>query len=313
MKKSGIQRLQTYLNGNGNNLVVDGIWGAKSKKAYLNTWKAAESADLKDIGFVEWECIKHASRHPKVTEYKKTFGGNFEDMKKYWEHFEVGNLQKNFIVGIGAGHSGVFGNEWKYPTAPSKMYRHNKLMHFGNTFYEGYENRVVSEMLIRELTKKGIQTVRLYDATIDTYPRMRADNFIEMLDAGYFGVAIDIHSNAIDGTTEQKENTQGSCIYTSIGENKSDQLSNYHYESWQNVFDSDMNIRQNKYDPSGDYEANFSFLKYADQGTPDCVAMLEEFGFFTSQQDAEFIINNRERRVEALVKTILKAKHNLFV
>ena len=293
MKKSGVQRLQTYLNGNGNNLVVDGIWGAKSKKAYLNTWKAATSAELKDIGFVEWECIKHASRHPKVT--------------------KVGNLQENFIVGIGAGHSGVFGNDWKYPTAPSKMYRHNKLMHFGNTFYEGYENRVVSEMLIRELTYKGIQTVRLYDATLDTMPGMRATNFIEMLDAGYFGVAIDLHSNAIDGTPEQKEITQGSCIYTSIGENKSDHLSNYHYESWKEVFSVFMNIRQNKYDPSGDYEANFSFLKYADQGTPDCVAMLEEFGFFTSQQDAEFIINNRERRVEALVRTILKAKHNLFV
>lgn len=140
MKKSGIQRLQTYLNGNGNNLVVDGIWGEKSKKAYLNTWKAAESAELKDIGFVEWECIKHASRHPKVT--------------------KVGNLQENFIVGIGAGHSGVFDNDWIYPTAPSKMYRHSKMMHYGNTFYEGYENRVVSEMLIRELTYKGIQTLR---------------------------------------------------------------------------------------------------------------------------------------------------------
>jgi hypothetical protein len=293
MKNSGIQRLQTYLNGNGNNLIVDGQWGAKSKKAYLLTWKDATSAELKDIGFVEWERIKHASRHPKVT--------------------KVGNLQENFIVGIGAGHSGVFGNDWIYPTAPSKMYRHNKLMHFGNTFYEGYENRVVSEMLIRELTYKGIQTVRLYDATLDTKPSMRALHFIEMLNAGYFGVAIDIHSNAIDGTPEQKENTQGSCIYTSIGENKSDQLSDYHYESWKEVFGFDMNIRANKYDPSGDYEANFSFLKYADQGTPDCIAMLEEFGFFTSQQDAEFIINNRERRVEALVRTILKAKHNLFV
>lgn len=293
MKKSGVKRLQTYLNGNGNNLVVDGIWGAKSKKAYLNTWKAAESAELKDIGFVEWECIKHASSHPKVT--------------------KVGNLQENFIVGIGAGHSGVFGNDWKYPTAPSKMYRHNKLMHFGNTFYEGYENRVVSEMLIRELTYKGIQAVRLYDIDIDMKPSLRGSKFIEMLDAGYFGVAIDLHSNAIDGTPVQKEITQGSCIYTSVGENKSDQLSNYHYESWKEVFTVFMNIRQNKYDSSGDYEANFSFLKYADQGTPDCVAMLEEFGFFTSQQDAEFIINNRKLRVEALVRTILKAKHNLFV
>ena len=160
-------------------------------------------------------------------------------------------------------------------------------------------------MLIRELTKKSIQAVRLYDPNFDIKPSDRAENFIEMLDAGYFGVAIDIHSNAIDGTLEQKEKTQGSCIYTSIGENKSDQLSKFHYESWKKVFKDDMNIRQNKYDTSGDYEANFLFLKYADQGTPDCLVMLEEFGFFTSQQDAEFIINNRERRVEAVSYTHL--------
>ena len=59
----------------------------------------------------------------------------------------------------------------------------------------------VAEMLIDELTKLNIRTVRLHDPVSDTSPSERGRKVRKYLKAGYYGVAIDLHSNAIDPTT----------------------------------------------------------------------------------------------------------------
>ena len=182
-------------------------------------------------------------------------------------------------------------------------------MYYGNTFFEGYENRIVAEMLIDTLNRFGINTVRLYNVVSDTAPSERGKLVREYLKVGYHGVAIDLHSNAING--DKKESTRGCLSFSTKGENGSDVLNSYLYDEWVRTFGDEW-VRECNWDVSGDYEANFAFLRHADLGTPDCLAILEEFGFFTSEADATFIIKNRKLRVQCLVNAIMKAKNNLF-
>ena len=209
-----------------------------------------------------------------------------------YPHIKQNNTD-GFTVFVGAGHSGV-DEFWKYQTAPSKMWKHSAQLHYGNTFFEGYENRIVAEMLIDELTKLNIRTVRLHDPVSDTSPSERGRKVRKYLKAGYYGVAIDLHSNAIDPRTTTRD-VKGCLSFSTRGENGSDKFNSYLYEEWLKYFDENW-VKECNWDVSGDYEANFAFLREADLGTPDCVAILEEFGFFTSLEDATFIMQPRDKR-----------------
>ena len=116
-------------------------------------------------------------------------------------------------------------------------------------------------------------------------------------------------------TQPQHQRCKGvACLSPLSGENGSDKFNSFLYEEWLKYFDERW-VKECNWDVSGDYEANFAFLREADLGTPDCVAILEEFGFFTSLRTMpNFIIQpeTRQKRVKALVGAITKAHAQLF-
>ena len=263
VSKEGVKFVQSMLNiATGAGLFVDGIAGPRTERAYKST----------GLNYFELK-----------QEYLVKSGLGIID----------GNNQE-YAVFIGAGHSGIDPITNKYPTAPAKMYKHENIQaHKSGVFYEGHENRIIAEMLIKELNEVGINAIRLYHPYKDTSPRERANMYTQYIKRGYYGPAIDLHSNAIDTRNKslnEIEKVRGGTIFTSKAETISDILANIYIES----------SSFKNWTWSRDFEQNFSFLKYADLGTPDTAAILEEFGFFTSSIDTEFIINNRQIRVEDL-------------
>ncbi len=251
------------------NLVVDGILGPKTLNAFGNK----NYFDLKE-------------------KYLKNFDHSFND---------------KFTVLIGAGHGGYCNENKKYISAPSKMYKHSNITaHENGYFYEGHENRIIANMLKSQLTTYGFNNVFLHDPVNDTEPSKRGKTAAEYIKNGFYGVAIDLHSNAIDtnNTYQKLEQTQGGIIFT---------LNNYGYSN--EAAKKYIQLLKNKFGSwawDNPKYANFSFLKNADLGTPDIIAVLEEYGFFTSSVDTEHIINTRQQRVDNLLQFISECKNKLM-
>ena len=90
-----------------------------------------------------------------------------------------------FVVFVDAGHGGI-NDLWRYVTAGKQAYHEGTDLHQNGHYYEGYENRIVAEMFIEQMTKEGIQTIRTYHPVDDTPLSERTRLVNSYLKRGYF-------------------------------------------------------------------------------------------------------------------------------
>jgi len=214
-----------------------------------------------------------------------------------------------FVVFVDAGHGGC-NSAGTYTTKGKRAFHADKKLHQAGNYYEGYENRIVAEMFIDECTAAGIQTVRTYHPYKDIPLKERCDIVRDWLDRGYYGYLHSFHSNAIASTNSPAKmlSTRGFSVYTTTGQNQSDQIAEQHMQNVQ-LKVGDWKYRYQKTDGDSDYEANFYILRNTDlEFYAKFGAILEEFGFHTSAVDCEFIIEHRQHRAEAALMTAIWTK-----
>ena len=214
-----------------------------------------------------------------------------------------------FVVFVDAGHGGI-NDLGRYVTAGKQAYHEGTDLHQNGHYYEGYENRIVAEMFIEQMTKEGIQTIRTYHPVDDTPLSERTRLVNSYLKRGYFGYLMSFHSNAISSSNSKQklESTRGFCVFSTRGNTLSDKIAEKHFQTvLHNVKDWKLRT-QTRQDGDSDFEANFQILRQTDKNLKNFGAILEEWGFHTSKIDTEFIIDSRNLRVSCAVKTAKKVK-----
>jgi len=214
-----------------------------------------------------------------------------------------------FVVFVDAGHGGI-NDLGRYVTAGKQAYHEGTDLHQNGHYYEGYENRIVAEMFIEQMTKEGIQTIRTYHPVDDTPLSERTRLVNSYIKRGYFGYLHSFHSNAISSSNSKQklESTRGFCVFSTRGDTLSDKIAEKHFQTVLTTVE-DWNLRtQTRQDGDSDFEANFQILRQTDKNLKNFGAILEEWGFHTSKIDTEFIIDSRNLRVSCAVKTAKKVK-----
>ena len=214
-----------------------------------------------------------------------------------------------FVVFVDAGHGGI-NDLGRYVTAGKQAYHEGTDLHQNGHYYEGYENRIVAEMFIEEMTKEGIQTIRTYHPVDDTPLSERTRLVNSYLKRGYFGYLMSFHSNAISSSNskEKLESTRGFCVFSTRGNTLSDKIAEKHFQTVLHNVENWKLRTQTRQDGDSDFEANFQILRQTDKNLKNYGAILEEWGFHTSRIDTEFIIDSRNLRVSCAVKTAKKVK-----
>jgi N-acetylmuramoyl-L-alanine amidase len=261
-----IKKLQKALFQAGFNVKIDGINGKNTTSA-LNAY-----------------CEQLSKSKVELLKYLNVQFDNFNINKK--------------VVFVDAGHGGI--NEKGEYTTNGKFAKHTIELHTKSGYYfEGHENRIAAEKFISLLIAEGIEFVRLYDPFKDVSLRERKELLNRYLNLGFDGFLISFHSNAIEGTKQKKDSTKGLSVWTSKGQDESDKLADLHVQNLQNCCANFKMMRQNWTDNDDDYEANFSILRVP------VPAILEEFGFHSSEPEVAEIIKeeNRNNRAKAALLT----------
>ncbi len=291
-KGKKVKELQNKLNKILNtNISVDGDFGMNTEVIVRQFQKKYKLKEDGVVGNYTWKQIE--------LQYNKKEDTSLMTFDK-----------DRFVVFVDAGHGGI-DDAGNYTTSGKRAFHAGIKLHRNGHYYEGYENRVVSEMFIEKCTKSGIQIVRTYHPYKDTPLSKRCDIIKGWLDRGYYGYLHSFHSNAIASSNSPAKmlGTIGFSVYTTTGQNLSDKIADAHMQNVQ-LKVGDWKYRyQDKDDMDSDYEANFYILRNTDLiFYPKFGAILEEFGFHTSAVDCQFIIEKRQQRVEAALITALWTK-----
>lgn len=226
--------------------------------------------------------------------------------------------KRRFVVFVDAGHGGI-NEKGTYVTPGKRAYHKGEAMHERGHYYEGFENRLIAEAFIEACTDVGIMCVRTYHPYKDTSLSDRSEIIRSWLRRGYYGYLHSIHSNAISvskNTPEKLDATRGFMVFSTRGNNFSDEIATQHFNHVQTIIGpDDWRYRtQDSQDGDEDYEVNFQILRETDLNEFNWFgAILEEWGFHTSKTDAQFIIDpkNREKRVAAALATAKWVKEKL--
>lgn len=290
-----VKNLQTKLNKVvGVNLVVDGVFGIDTF-LIVNRFQMTNNLVVDGIvGRKTSEVLNNQYILALESTSLSTFGSD------------------RFVVFVDAGHGGV-DDSGKYTTPGKRAYHSGTELHDTGNYYEGYENRIVAEMFIEQLTRIGIQTIRTYHPTKDTSLSERTRLINAYLKRGYYGYLHSFHSNAISSsnTPSKLEQTRGFMVFSTRGDTLSDEIATAHF---QNVhkYVNDWKLRtQKREDGDEDFESNFQILRQTDKDLNRFGAILEEWGFHTSREDCEFIISSRDIRVKCAVETAKFVKNKL--
>lgn len=222
-----------------------------------------------------------------------------------------------FVVFVDAGHGGV-DEDGNYVTVGKRAYHEDIELHDNGNYYEGYENRLIAEEFIEQCSNVGIMCIRLYHPYKDISLAERTEIVRSWLKRGYYGYLYSIHSNAISekNTIEKINNTCGFMVFSTIGNNFSDEITTQHFRNVKNIVGADNWVyrTQTRKDKDEDFEVDFQVLRETDLEIFDFFgAILEEWGFHTSKKDAEFITRTdiRYKRVAAALATAKWVKSKL--
>lgn len=223
--------------------------------------------------------------------------------------------EKRFVVFVDAGHGGI-DDKGSYTTLGKRAYHKGHGLHERGHYYEGYENRVVAEAFIEACTDAGIMCVRTYHPYKDTSLSARTELVRSYLRRGYYGYLHSFHSNAIasSNTPRKLEATKGYMVFNTRGNNFSDEIATQHFKHVkEEVGEDQWNYRTQKYsDGDVDFEVNFQMLRETDLAEfKQFGSILDEWGFHTSAADTQFIIDTREQRVKACLRTAQWVKQEL--
>jgi len=207
----------------------------------------------------------------------------------FWAALEATyNKCPKFVIITDAGHGGIHPETKQYMTPPEngKRYTHKGArLHFGaDTFYEGYENRILANAFEKEMEKYGVLVHPCYHPYLDWWGTnsnsqelARRANFAEpYLKRGFVGYYHSFHSNAIGKkvknkagevirirTQEEIDQTQGGIVFTAPGVTLSDIVSTYLIEEWKKEIGDEWVWNKNE-NPDGD-EANTTESDYEDK------------------------------------------------
>ena len=213
-----------------------------------------------------------------------------------------------FAVFVDAGHGGLDDNG-RYVT-PGKRANHGGIhLHDerGN-YYEGHENRIVAAMFMNACADAGIPCIPIYHPYKDKPLGTRSELVTSYVRRGYAGYLHSFHSNAISSknSAEKLESTKGYMVFSTLGNNFSDQIATKQFENVKAATNNEWTYRTQMH-PDGDvdYEVNFQILRETDLvDFPFFGAILSEWGFHTSKDDTlRNIIGRRGQRVEAALET----------
>lgn len=244
-----------------------------------------------------------------------------------------------FMVAMHGGHGGL-NPQGQYDTKPStgKRYHHKGVIGLHTEdgwFFEGVENRIICNAVAERLRSLGIFVLVTHHEYKCDYGMlsMHRNAVIPFIRAGFKGYTHAFHSNAAPSDIEDKDGNfirkrtkseldaiRGGYVYTTKGYTFSDIVAAHDLLLWQQRFGAWVKTRDKAKvaTVSSDAEENFQVLRdielFAEQGgIKHYGAILDEFGFMTSEDDAKFITNpqTRELRIDAAVQLALWVKQYL--
>lgn len=224
--------------------------------------------------------------------------------------------KRRFVVFVDAGHGGI-NESGNYVTPGKRAYHKGSDLHERGHYYEGHENRLITEAFIEACTDAGIMCVRTYHPYKDTSLSARTELVRSYLRRGYYGYLHSFHSNAISSSNsaEKLDATRGFMVFSTRGNTFSDKIAEQHFDHIKHTIGSKWTYRrQTKRDGDVDFEVNFQILRETDLEEFHWFgSILDEWGFHTSKTDCEFIVDpaNRKLRVDACLKTAKWVKEEL--
>ena len=177
-------------------------------------------------------------------------------------------------------------------------------------FYEYKFNREIVDMLAKKLSEQGIEvfitTDKNRDGDIDVSLTTRATRAWNKIKAsGKKGIFVSVHANA-NGKGSAWDKAKGLSVYTTKGNNISDQLADCFYDEAEKLFDGKkLKIRTDKSDNDRDWEENFTVIFKMEQfstknGKPAVPSVLTENFFYSNVDDCKYLCSNKGK--EDIVK-----------
>ena len=192
---------------------------------------------------------------------------------------------KELLILLNPGH----GNN-----TPGKRWTFN-----GITFYEWQYNRMIMNLVAKELDTLGIKyrIITIEDNDVSLSTRAIRVNKIATEYGKSDCLLFSIHSNA-----SMNHNARGFSIYTSRGKTKSDAYAEIGYEQAKISF-KDAKLLSDMSDGDHDFEAGFYMVTKT-----ICPAVLVEAFFYDNQKDFEYLLSEKGKKdiVNWYVETIKK-------
>ena len=192
---------------------------------------------------------------------------------------------KELLILLNPGH----GND-----TPGKRWTFN-----GITFYEWQYNRMVMNLVAKELDTLGIKyrIITTEDNDVSLSTRAIRVNRIAAEYGRSHCLLFSIHSNA-----SANHNARGFSLYTSRGKTESDAYAEIGYEQAKISF-KDAKLLHDMSDGDHDFEAGFYMVTKT-----ICPAVLVEAFFYDNQKDFEYLLSEKGKKeiVNWYVETIKK-------
>lgn len=171
------------------------------------------------------------------------------------------------------------------------------------SFLEYKWNREVADLIYWKLLCMGVDARMLVSETNDISLSTRVQRVNKLCNqvGAYNVILISVHSNAA-GNGKNWMNAKGWSCYTTIGETRSDKISECLYDAFEAEF-TDRKIRKDLSDGDRDWESNFYIIHKS-----KCPAVLLENFFYDNREECEWLLKNetKERIAHAAVQGIIK-------
>ncbi len=197
------------------------------------------------------------------------------------------------IVLLDNGHGGIINKEYQTPGKRSPRWAD------GSQLFEGEFNRAIVNGMVQELSRLQIAYVNLAPEYRDVHLETRVKR--ANVYAGKKSFYLSIHSNAGGGN--------GSEIFTSPGDTKSDKIATVFGEEYQKIF---PNRRLRTDFSDGDLDKERRFFVLAKTQMP---AILTESFFMDNEEECKTILMTRGGRDKIIayhMNAILKVKKDIF-